>query len=63
VSVTLGAHGARVVITDNGVGGADPAAGTGLRGLADRIEALDGGLRIESFPGSGTRIEAQIPCE
>ena len=37
--------------------------GTGLRGLADRIEALDGGLRIESFPGTGTRIEAQIPCE
>ena len=63
VSVTLASGTARVVITDNGVGGADPAGGTGLRGLADRIEALDGGLRIESVPGSGTRIEAQIPCE
>ena len=53
---------ARVVITDNGIGGADPARGSGLRGLADRIEALDGGLRVESPAGRGTRIEAQIPC-
>ena len=51
------------MITDNGIGGADPAGGSGLRGLADRIEALDGGLRVESSPGSGTRIEARIPCE
>ena len=50
VSVTLAHNTARVVITDNGVGGADPARGSGLRGLADRIEALDGGLRIESPP-------------
>ena len=63
VSVTLAAHTARVVITDNGIGGADPARGSGLRGLADRIEALDGGLRIESPARPGTRIEAQIPCE
>jgi signal transduction histidine kinase len=63
VSVTLAGSTAHVVITDNGVGGADPAHGSGLRGLADRIEALDGGLRIESREGRGTRIEAQIPCE
>jgi signal transduction histidine kinase len=63
VSVTLAGTTARVVITDNGIGGADPAGGSGLRGLADRIEALDGGLRIQSAAGSGTRIEAQIPCE
>jgi signal transduction histidine kinase len=63
VSVILDRGIARVTITDNGIGGADPAAGSGLRGLADRIEALDGGLRIESIPGSGTRIEAQIPCQ
>ena len=50
------------MITDNGIGGADPARGSGLRGLADRIEALDGGLRVESREGRGTRIEAQIPC-
>jgi signal transduction histidine kinase len=63
VSVTLAGATARVVITDNGIGGADPARGSGLRGLADRIEALDGGLRIESLEARGTRIEAQIPCE
>jgi signal transduction histidine kinase len=63
VSVTLAHNTARVVITDNGIGGADPARGSGLRGLADRIEALEGGLRIESPASSGTRIEAQIPCE
>ena len=51
VSVTLAGNTARVVITDNGIGGADPARGSGLRGLADRIEALDGGLRIESRDG------------
>ena len=62
VSVTLAGNTARVVITDNGIGGADPARGSGLRGLADRIEALDGGLRIESREARGTRIEAQIPC-
>ena len=62
VAVTLVASSARVVITDDGIGGADPAGGSGLRGLADRIEALDGGLRIESAPGGGTRIEAHIPC-
>jgi signal transduction histidine kinase len=63
VSVTLAHNTARVVITDNGIGGADPARGSGLRGLADRIEALEGGLRVESPASSGTRIEAQIPCE
>ena len=62
VSVTLAGNTARVVITDDGIGGADPARGSGLRGLADRIEALDGGLRVESPPQAGTRIEAQIPC-
>ena len=62
VSVTLVNNSAHVVITDDGIGGADPARGSGLRGLADRIEALDGGLRIESPPQAGTRIEAQIPC-
>jgi signal transduction histidine kinase len=63
VSVTLASKTARVVITDDGIGGADPAGGTGLRGLADRIEALDGALRIDSPNDRGTRIEARIPCE
>ena len=62
MSVTLASQTAFVVITDDGIGGADPARGSGLRGLADRIEALDGGLRVESPAQAGTRIEAQIPC-
>jgi signal transduction histidine kinase len=51
-----------VEVADDGVGGADPATGSGLRGLADRIEALDGRLDVDSAPGRGTRIRAEIPC-
>jgi signal transduction histidine kinase len=51
-----------VEITDDGVGGADPAGGSGLRGLIDRVEALDGVLAVESRPGEGTTIRATIPC-
>jgi len=53
----------RVVIevSDDGVGGADAAKGTGLRGLADRVEALDGRLELESEPDGGTRLRAEIP--
>ena len=50
-----------VDVTDDGVGGADPVLGTGLRGLADRIAALDGTLTVESPAGGGTRILAEIP--
>ena len=51
-----------VEVRDDGVGGADPAIGTGLRGLADRIEALDGRLEVHSPPGEGTLVRANIPC-
>ena len=51
-----------VEVSDDGVGGADPAAGTGLRGLADRLAALDGRLEVHSPPGGGTVIRANIPC-
>ncbi len=51
-----------VEITDDGVGGADTESGSGLRGLADRVEALDGRLRIWSPAGGGTRIRAEMPC-
>jgi signal transduction histidine kinase len=51
-----------VEVRDDGVGGADPAAGSGLRGLADRVAALDGMLRVESPPGGGTLVVAEIPC-
>jgi signal transduction histidine kinase len=50
-----------VEVTDDGVGGADPAAGTGLRGLADRVEALGGLLTVGSTPGAGTVVRAEIP--
>ncbi|HEY1317030.1 MAG TPA: PAS domain S-box protein [Gaiella sp.] len=50
-----------VEVTDNGIGGADPSRGSGLKGLEDRVEALDGTLEIESPPGAGTRIRARIP--
>ncbi len=51
-----------VEIVDDGIGGADSERGTGLRGLADRIEALNGRLRIWSAPGHGTRVRAELPC-
>jgi signal transduction histidine kinase len=50
-----------VEVDDDGVGGADPD-GSGLRGLADRVAALDGRLRVHSPPGSGTCITAELPC-
>ncbi len=52
-----------VEVRDDGVGGADPAAGSGLRGLADRIAALDGRLEVVSPAGGGTVVRAVIPCE
>ncbi|MGD9573685.1 MAG: sensor histidine kinase [Thermoleophilia bacterium] len=51
-----------VVVADDGVGGADTEAGSGLRGLADRVEALGGRLRIWSPRGGGTRVTAELPC-
>ena len=52
-----------VRVDDDGVGGADPEAGTGLRGLFDRLAALDGELQIDSPAGEGTRLRARIPWE
>jgi signal transduction histidine kinase len=52
-----------VEVRDDGVGGASADAGTGLRGLADRVEALGGRLRVWSPAGRGTRVRAEIPCE
>ena len=51
-----------VSIRDDGIGGADPEAGSGLRGLADRVAALDGRLEVVSPPGGGTTVRAVIPC-
>jgi PAS domain S-box-containing protein len=48
-------------IADDGIGGADPARGTGLRGLVDRVDALGGALELDSPPGGGTRVHATLP--
>jgi PAS domain S-box-containing protein len=63
VTVTVsGENGlALVEVADDGIGGANPRGGSGLRGLADRVEALDGRLQVWSPVGSGTRIRAEIP--
>jgi len=50
-----------VTVADDGVGGADPTAGSGLRGLVDRVEAVGGRLEVESVPGHGTRLCARLP--
>jgi len=51
-----------VEVVDDGCGGADTERGSGLRGLADRVEALEGRLRVWSPTGKGTRLRAEIPC-
>lgn len=49
-------------VTDDGIGGVDLAGGSGLWGLADRVAALSGVLRVDSPPGRGTRVRAELPC-
>jgi signal transduction histidine kinase len=65
VQVTVGQTNgyALVEVEDNGVGGADPGRGSGLRGLADRVASLNGRLAVDSPPGAGTRVRAEIPLE
>ena len=63
VSITRSNGRATVMVSDDGVGGADPSAGSGLRGLAARVEALGGRLDVESPPRRGTRIRAEIPSQ
>ncbi|MEV6104342.1 histidine kinase [Streptomyces sp. NPDC051940] len=65
VSVSARSREGRLVVetVDDGVGGADTARGTGLAGLADRIAAVGGVLRVHSPAGQGTRIVAELPCE
>ena len=61
IRVLPAAEGLLVEVVDDGSGGADPAAGTGLRGLADRIDSLAGRLEVDSAPGAGTRVSARLP--
>ena len=53
----------RVEVLDDGTGGADPARGSGLRGLEDRVSAVRGSFRVESPAEGGTRVLAEIPCD
>jgi signal transduction histidine kinase len=62
VSVSEGTGQVVVEIVDDGVGGADPAAGTGLAGLAGRVDSIDGHLEVDSPPGGPTTIRAELPC-
>jgi signal transduction histidine kinase len=65
VRVSVASDGQRVIaaVADDGIGGADLGRGSGLRGLADRIEAIGGTLELTSPSGGGTRLEAQIPLD
>jgi signal transduction histidine kinase len=61
IDVTVRAGDLLIVVADDGRGGADPVRGTGLRGLADRLDAVDGRFAVDSPPGGGTRLSATIP--
>jgi signal transduction histidine kinase len=61
ISVTADRERVRLAVQDDGIGGAQLDAGSGLRGLADRVEALGGRLTVHSPRGTGTRLEAEVP--
>jgi signal transduction histidine kinase len=63
VSVTRTGGRLTVTVTDDGIGGATEAGGSGLRGLADRVEALGGRFMVSSPPGRGTKLNGELPCE
>jgi signal transduction histidine kinase len=62
ITVTRAGDQLVVEVVDDGIGGADAERGSGLRGLADRVEALEGRLRVWSPTGGGTRLRAELPC-
>jgi signal transduction histidine kinase len=62
IEVARGDGHIRVEVVDDGIGGADTEGGSGLRGLADRVETLGGRLQVWSPRGGGTRVRAEIPC-
>lgn len=63
VSIQRDGNWLRITVTDNGRGGANPELGSGMRGLRDRILALEGTFAFSSPVGEGTRITVEIPCE
>ena len=64
VSLSVGRHDGAIVVrvTDDGVGGARPGAGSGLTGLSDRVVAHGGTFRIDTVEGRGTTLIASLPC-
>jgi signal transduction histidine kinase len=62
VAVSYDGHSLTLEITDDGIGGASTTGGSGLRGLADRVEARGGHFTVSSPPGRGTTLRAEIPC-
>jgi signal transduction histidine kinase len=63
VTIGSGVEHAQVEVSDDGIGGADPAKGSGLRGLVDRLGALGGHLHVHSNAGGGTTVHAVIPLD
>jgi signal transduction histidine kinase len=65
VQITIAREGGRLVVavSDDGVGGADPSTGSGLRGLSDRVATLGGRLTVASPLDGGTRVAAELPCD
>jgi len=65
VTVSAARRNGRLVvrIRDDGTGGAVPSQGSGLAGMTDRVAALGGRLTVESPPGRGTLVTAELPCE
>jgi signal transduction histidine kinase len=63
VSVEAGRGVLNLSVRDDGIGGADPARGSGLVGLADRVEALGGSIHVHSAAGAGTHITVDLPLE
>ena len=51
-----------IEVSDDGIGGASAASGSGLRGIEDRVDVLGGRLRVDSPPGGGTRMLVEVPC-
>ena len=65
VQIAIAREGGRLVVavSDDGIGGADPSKGSGLRGLGDRIATLGGRLTVASSSDGGTRVAAELPCD
>ena len=62
VGLSLTGDRLRIEVVDDGVGGADPALGSGLQGLADRAAAFDGSLSVTQAPPTGTRLVVELRC-